>query len=111
MSENMAQLTTEYTDFIREAYIDPIRTVVVVDDEFPSLDGLIRRETNKTSAAPNIGSESGLLWSSKDIARVSEILDVCRKPDRHWLVDIHDAHTVPIENETTFAPHLHQSDL
>lgn len=112
MSENMAQLTTEYTDFIREAYIDPIRTVIVVDDEFPSLDGLIRRETNKTPAAPNIGSESGLsLWSSKDIARVSEILDVCRKPDRHWLVDIHDAHTVPIENEKTFAPHLHQSDL
>lgn len=112
MSENVAQLTTEYTGFIREAYIDPIRTVVVVDDEFPSLDGLIRREKNTAQADPDNDQENvPNQWDSKDIERVREILAVCRKPDRHWLVDIHDAHAVTIENEKTFAPHLHQSDL
>lgn len=102
MFENVAESTTEYRDFIREAYITPIRTVVVVDDEFPSLDGLIRRETNKNGSSQ---------WNPKDIESVSKILEVCRKPDRHWLVDIHDAHTISLENEKTFAPHLHQSDL
>ena len=27
-----------YRDLVKEAYITPIRTVVVVDDEFPTLD-------------------------------------------------------------------------
>ena len=37
----------EYKAFIKETYIDPIRTVVVIDDEFPSLDGLILQQLTK----------------------------------------------------------------
>lgn len=113
MSENMAQLSKEYSDFIKEAYIEPIRTVIVVDDEFPSLDGLIRQEKNTYQAEePDRDKKvAPLQWAYKDIERVSEILNVCREPDRHWLVDIHDAHSVTLEDEKTFAPHLHQSDL
>ncbi|MFZ2632796.1 MAG: response regulator receiver domain [Desulfosalsimonadaceae bacterium] len=114
MPKNEALLASEYKNFIREAYIDPIRTVVVVDDDFPSLDGLIRWETNKLTDEQNNENENEnetIPWKSKDIESVSKILDVCRKPDRHWIVDIHDAHNISIENEKTFAPHLHQSDL
>lgn len=36
--------TPSYSDLIHEVLIKPIRTVVVVDDEFPTLDGLLEQE-------------------------------------------------------------------
>lgn len=102
MKEQLAESAEEYIDFIKKAFIDPIRTVVVVDDEFPSLDGLIQREQSPEPKKP---------WNEADIERVSKILNVCRQPDRHWFVDIHDAETVSLEDEKQFAPHLHQTDL
>lgn len=102
MTEQVAESMGEYTSLIREAFIDPIRTVVVVDDEFPSLDSLIEKEQSAEQKSP---------WKEDDLERVKKILNVCRKPDRHWFVDIHDAKTVSIEAEKQFAPHLHQTDL
>jgi Response receiver domain len=84
-------------------FIDPIRTVVVVDDEFPSMDSLIRKEKSE--------KEKKSSWKPENIERVSQILDVCRQPDRHWFVDIHDAEKISIEDEKKFAPYLHQTDL
>lgn len=110
MNDNVAQHATEYRAFIKEAYIDPIRTVIVVDDEFPSIDGLIRQETKRLSPDQEDGNHQNL-WKRNDIESVGKILEVCRKPDRHWLVDVHDAQMVSIEHEKAFAPHLHQSDL
>ena len=43
MTKSVAAKPIEYRDLIKEVYIDPIRTVVVIDDEFPSLDGLIAK--------------------------------------------------------------------
>lgn len=102
MNEQIVEFAGKYTDFIKETFIDPIRTVVVVDDEFPSLDGLIQKEQSPKQKSP---------WKDADIERVSKILSVCRKPGRNWFVDIHDATTVSIEDEKQFAPHLHQTDL
>lgn len=110
MCDNVTQHATEYREFIKEAYIDPIRTVIVVDDEFPSIDGLIRQETKRFSSNQEDGNNQNL-WKESDIESVGKILELCRKADRHWLVDIHDAQRVSTEDEKTFAPHLHQSDL
>lgn len=91
-----------YDRLIEQAYIDPIRTVIVVDDEFPSLDGLIEKEIKGTR--PWSGSES-------DAIKVSEILSYCRNRDRPWLVDVHDGREVSIKGEERIAPYLHHSDL
>lgn len=34
-------MVADYTSLVRQVYIDPIRSVVVVDDDFPTLDGLL----------------------------------------------------------------------
>jgi hypothetical protein len=107
MTETTPPPSADYRNFIKEAYIDPIRTVLIVDDEFPSLDGIIRQAKNEVSQD---STETGQ-WDPKDISRVKELLGICREPDRHWLVDVHDARTIPLENEMKFAPYLHQSDL
>lgn len=91
-----------YDRLIEQAYIDPIRTVIVVDDEFPSLDSLIEKELNGTR--PWNGNEG-------DARKVSEILKYCRNRDRPWLVDVHDGREVSIRGEERIAPYLHHSDL
>lgn len=88
---------------IREAFIDPIRTLIVVDDEYPTLDSL----TDK---------ESGVMknWTDKkreNISNVREFLAFARDKDRSWLIDVHDATDVTPEAELGAAAHLHHSDL
>ena len=94
--------TEIYEKLIEQAYIDPIRTVIVVDDEFPSLDSLIEKELN--GVRPWAGSEG-------DARKVSEILSYCRNRDRPWLVDVHDGREVSVRGEERIAPYLHHSDL
>ncbi|MFI3155515.1 MAG: response regulator receiver domain [Methylococcaceae bacterium] len=92
----------EYRDLIKEVYIDPIRTVVVIDDEFPSLDGLIAKELKEDGA-----------WSGKedDARKVKEILQYCRQKDKPWLVDVHDGKNIPFKKDEIIAPYLYHSNL
>lgn len=99
MSESVAARQIEYRDLIREVYIDPIRTVVVIDDEFPSLDGLIAEKWDGEN-------QSGT--KKEDAEKVKNILAACRRQDRRWLVDIHDGKN---DYDQSIASHLHQSDL
>ncbi|WP_019864329.1 response regulator receiver domain [Methylovulum miyakonense] len=94
--------TSEYRDLIKEVYIDPIRTVVVIDDEFPSLDGMIAKELNENGA-----------WKGKldDVKTVKDILQFCRHKEKPWLVDVHDGSNIPFKGEEVIAPHLIHSDL
>lgn len=92
----------DYDSLIEEAYIEPIRTVIVVDDEFPSLDGLIAKELN--GSLPWKGQE-------RDAKQAMDILTYCRTRPRPWLVDFHDGRKITISGEDKIAPYLHHSDL
>lgn len=102
MTKSVAAKPIEYRDLIKEVYIDPIRTVVVIDDEFPSLDGLIAKELNEDGA-----------WNGKenDARTVKEILQYCRQKDKPWLVDVHDGNNIPFKKDEIIAPYLIHSDL
>jgi|CXWL01.1.fsa_nt_gi hypothetical protein len=102
MSKAVAAQPIEYRDLIREVYIDPIRTVVVIDDEFPSLDGLI---------AEKWYGENGRSWTKENAENVKNILAACRHKDRRWLVDVHDGKKISTDDDQYIASHLHQSDL
>lgn len=99
MAESVARSANEYTDLIREVLIDPIRTVTVIDDEFPTLDQLLDKEAG-------VGSKK---WTPENVTRATEIVQFCREPDRRWMVDIHDGGRT--DTEELFIGHLHQSDL
>ncbi len=102
MAKSEIAKLVEYRDLIREVYIDPIRTVVVIDDEFPSLDGMIAKELNEDGA-----------WKGKpaDVETVKEILQFCRHREKPWLVDVHDGNNIPFKGDEIIAQYLIHSDL
>lgn len=102
MSENIVEKAITYSDLVREVYIDPIRTVIVIDDEFPSLDGMIAKELEE---------EKPLTWDKANVQKVKEILNFCRNKEKPWLVDVHDGKKVDINKDESIAPYLHHSDL
>lgn len=101
-----------YKEIIREAYIEPIRSVVIVDDEFPTIEGLLASQYEKNV---NGIPEPAWRWKGKveDAQRVEKLLNICRKYS--WTVDIYDGKNhsgnSDDDNEIKIAQHLHQSDL
>lgn len=98
MTEHIAADTApSRSALIDDVFIKPIRTVMVVDDEFPTLDDFIR-------------DGAGLdRKKAENIDRVRNLLAFCRDPDRAWLVDIHDG--CSNTEGMAIAGHLHHSDL
>ena len=101
MPEAAATLT-EHDQLIKEVFIDPIRTVIAVDDEFPTLDSLIEKETDGTK---------GWKGSIGEVHRVQELLQFARSKSNPWLVDVHDGKDVTSDAEEKLALHLQHSDL
>lgn len=98
---NAAAEMDVHDDLIRQAFIDPIRTVVVVDDDYPTLDRLAEKEMNKEA--------SGKSWASPAIENVRTLLNFARTRPKPWLVDVHDGSA--IQAEYNVASHLDHSDL
>lgn len=89
--------TSIYRDLIAEAFIRPIRSVVVVDDEFPTLDGML--EETPDAAHPTL--------KPIDRKRVREIIHFCHEDARRWMVEVHDG----LPDSQTTTSHLTQGDL
>jgi len=87
-----------YRDLINEAFISPIRSAVVVDDEFPTLDGfLVDREA--AAIKPYAG-------------RALDIINFCRNRLPYpWIVDIHDGRNISFDGEALTATHFDHTDL
>lgn len=90
-----------YAEFIEEAFIKPIRSVLIVDDDYPTFDEILG---SKIAGASKKG------WHSNP-ERIKGVIDKFRSPDRPLLVDIHDGTNVKIGAEVKVAEHLYQSDL
>ena len=93
-------------ELLEEVLIKPARSVLLVDDEYPTLDKMLSGYI-----------DDGDVWSkskakAKDNAkRVSDIISYCRAPERNWHVDVHDGENVSFKREAETAQNLHQSDL
>lgn len=86
-----------YAKFVDEAFIEPIRSVLIVDDDYPTFEEML-----------SAGQASGKEWRNQS-ERVRSIIRGFRA--RNLLVDIHDGQNVGLEDEVKEAEHLHQSDL
>lgn len=92
-----------YSDLIKEVYIDQIRSAIIVDDSYPTLELLL-------SSAGAVEAEK--LSKSRDFKSLLSIVQACRSHDKPWLVDVHDG--VGLETDSVANDHfkrLHQSDL
>lgn len=90
-----------YGLLIEEVFIKPIRTVMVVDDEFPTVDALLQKELDGSGK-----------WVDVNVSRARKIIQSCRADSRRWVVDIHDGQNLSsIEDQGLEASHFHHSDL
>ena len=71
----------EYRDFIEEAYIKPIRSVLIIDDDYPTIEEVLYSELNT-----NITNKR---WRSNP-AQVLKVIESFRSRDPSFIVDVHD---------------------
>mgnify|MGYP000191198152 CR=1 FL=1 len=106
---------TQISALVKEVYIDPIRSVLVIDDEFVSLDKMIDYNialTDETKSASDIRAFMKSDYKKLDLKRAKAVIEACRAEGRNWLCDIHDGKMIECEeSEHEIAKHLHQSDL
>lgn len=95
----MSEGDTKLADLVRDVYIKPIRSLLAIDDEFPTLDELLNPEEEK-NALKKIGTN-----------KLREILKFARMRSIPWLVDVHDGKDISDDKEKVIAPRLHASDL
>ncbi len=92
-----AESVSSYGDFIQEAFIDPIRSVLIIDDEYPTIEHFL---TNLIDGK-----------NQNDYTNPDQILNVIkgfRYANPALIVDIHDGSK---DEKEELAKHLHQSDL
>ncbi|RWO96206.1 MAG: hypothetical protein EOQ98_22700 [Mesorhizobium sp.] len=99
--------TEHYKAFIKEAFLDPIRSVLIVDDDYPTFDEVLAA-TIDPEGRLQTGTEK--TWP-KNQKRIANMIASFRTPGRPLLVDIHDGKNVTFGEEVALAAHLHQSDL
>lgn len=94
--------------FIESAFIEPIRSVVIVDDDYPTIEEVLGLEP--TGEAGTFHAKSGKGWV-KNPGQVLEVVSEFRSKERKYILDIHDAQNLTDDQEVEGAAHLHQTDL
>lgn len=89
----------DYIPFLKKAYFDPIRTVTVIDDEYPTLEKLISATGDTISK-----------YDVKNVERLQEVVKHCKDPANNWMLDVYDGDEGVIESNTV-VNRLHHSDL
>ena len=94
-----------YESLISEAFIDPIRSVLIVDDDYPTLNEILaENEEEQRYLAKDKG------WR-KDKQSVRDILWQFRDPKAPLLLDIHDGTVPDEEKDEERVDELQQTDL
>lgn len=102
----MTEMTLTYPDLIKEAFINPIRNVTVIDDEYPTLLSLI--DLKNRPLVENIATVAET--NSANIERLKKIIAMCHA-SYQWSIDVFDGHTPNFGGTEEIPPHIHHSDL
>jgi len=103
-----------YRSFIESAYIDPIRTVILVDDEYPSLDSILGAVKSTEDDAGYVidGNEGDVIKSLNENKRKClDLIRYCRNRENPWIFDVRNVKGVDEESEYYALSHLHQCDF
>lgn len=111
---------TELQSLIREAFIDPIRSVLIVDDQYPTWEEILNEQLPEESRDSELNNRSTKKnWRDEPTGTLS-VINQFRKQKPALIIDIHDASDADEGNEAIqegkvsperTADHLHQSDL
>lgn len=96
-----------YQKCIEQAFIDPIRSVVIVDDDYPTAMEVLDARLGEIAGNAVKSQKS---WITKP-QPVKDVISEFRDGSRPFILDIHDAQTMTEDDEIEGAAHLHQTDL
>ena len=94
-----------YREFIDRAYIGPIRSVLIVDDDYPMVEEILGSQHHLPDADNDHGDKR---WRQRP-DRMARMIRAFRQRPTPLLVDINDG--TDISCGTKLATHLHQCDL
>ena len=100
-------MTATYEELISEAFIDPIRSVLIVDDDYPTLREVLlpKEEQEDRHGHKSWRSETGK-------ADVQAVIDEFRRPDApSYILDVHDATSPGTDEDEEHVGTLQQTDL
>ena len=100
-------MSDHYGQFIEEAFIEPIRSVLIVDDDYPTTEEVLDTRIKQVDGEETDNKKK---WYSHPQS-VKTVLDEFRNGERSYLLDIHDAQQLTPSGELVGAEHLHQTDL
>ncbi|MDI3447335.1 response regulator receiver domain [Enterobacter sp. V89_11] len=105
----MTDMAITYSSLIEEAFINTIRNVTVIDDEYPTLLSLIERQY--ANAGENAGAGAGAgAEIDVNVDRLKKIINMCHSTYQ-WGVDVFNGHSPNIGVDNNVPPHIHHSDL
>jgi len=108
-------------DLVKEAFIAPLRSVLIVDDQYPTWEEIFSSALDENAYSQEIASKSKNKSWCKETSTAKEIFDLVmefRRQKPGLIIDIHDGISTKAEEKTAgsetpdqLADHLHQSDL
>ncbi|RUO48267.1 hypothetical protein CWE21_06895 [Pseudidiomarina aquimaris] len=112
---------TDFSKLVKEAFIDPLRSVLIVDDEYPTWEEVLNSHFDKTTQNEGLEARSQAKPWRVQPEGPKKVIDEFRKVKPGFVIDIHDALASSSgtkdeaepgrESPIELANHLHQSDL
>lgn len=97
-----------FENFIEDAFIAPIRSVVIVDDDYPTIEEVLSDRPNSEDDA--VKPKKQKAWINNP-QQVMNVVSEFRSKEKKYILDIHDAQNLTDDDEVEGAAHLHQTDL
>lgn len=104
-----------FEHLVREAFIAPLRSVLIVDDQYPTWDEIFNSKITGDKHSEVIQNRfSRKKWNEHIVAdEVQRLISEFRRKNPGFIIDIHDGLSTNGDGEEpkALANHLHQSDL
>jgi len=101
------------TSLVKSVYIDPIRSVLIIDDDYPTWEEIFHAEdeTDESKAKTRLFSEKGWKKNSKVKSKARDTITSLRAPDNNLILDISDGTEFTPQANFAKISNLHQTDL
>jgi hypothetical protein len=117
----LAEVT--FSDLVREAFIDPLRSVLIVDDQYPTWEEIFTRQPQATDQNASVQVRKSKKEWVDDPNGPLGVIKQFRNKKRGFVIDIYDGQQSHIDAQSEASEseaigggvvepdHLHQSDL
>lgn len=109
-----------FGDLVHEAFIKPLRSVLIVDDQYPTWEELFNSKLEDNDKSDEVEARSrDKGWHKSGTAKeVYNLVSEFRRQNPGFIIDIHDGISSQVDSAASdvetpqeLADHLHQSDL